>query len=329
MAQYDAPTEEVVDNVANSNISPQNQQAIANLFQGQATVNVAVYDPANPPQNADLIIVPPGVQFTSDPGGAVVIFQGNAEVEFNAAAAEEAGRVIIAQSNDDQNIGFASGEYTLETGAGDDNITVNQGVSITMDTGYGFDTVNLGGNREDHTFEVDANGNVIVNGGNYVLTNVQVIQFDDHMSVVVANEDQAIVARMYKILFDRDPDSEGLQYWFDLLADTFEAGHHDMWDVTHAFMNSDEFVAMYGGKSDEEYLEALYQGMGRAPDEAGMNYWLDVINNPEEMIEGWTGDGDNAWVHVFYAFAYSDEASDLMGLNGNNYIIPLYDDDVA
>lgn len=340
MAQYDQSNEEFNEAIDNTDISDDTKEEIKSLFEGQEDVTLEnydpeTYDPENPP---DVLIVPEGQELTSDPGAAVVIWLGKADnVTFGSplgdgdamaadlGGAEGAGRVIVALSDDDQSMSFVgTGKFTVETGAGDDELTLEAGVSATMDTGYGFDTVNLSGNRADHTFNVDAKGNVIINGGQYVLKNAEVIQFDDHMSVVAANEDQAIVARMYKILFDRDPDSEGLQYWFDLLqSNSFGDGTHDMWDVTHVFMDSDEYKEMYGGKSDEEVLQQLYQGLrGAEPDQEGFNYWMDIIEN-------WDNEGENVLVHVFYAFAYSDEASQLMGMDGSNYIISLYDDDVA
>ncbi len=325
MAQYDMPKDEFNEQIGNSDISPENKAAIDALFAGKDNVNVGTYDPENPPEGADVIIVPEGTELTGDPGGALIIFQGGASGEFEAG---DEPRAIIAQSGDNQTLIFTGdGQVTVETGAGSDIITVAPGVEATIDTGEGFDGVVITKSGGNVSFEIDADGNLLVTGSSYTLAGVEVVQFTDSLSVIAQDEDQAIVARLYQILFDREPDMEGLEYWFDTLQDaSFGDGTYDMWDVTHAFMNSDEFAAKYADLTDEEYLTELYLGMtGRAPDAEGMSYWLDVLANPEEMIAGWTGDGDNAYVHVNYAFAYSSEATEAMGLDGTQYIVPLYD----
>ncbi|WP_459937938.1 DUF4214 domain-containing protein [Desulfonatronum parangueonense] len=300
------------------------KQQIAAKFADKESVNIATVEVDGPmPTGADIVIVPEGVGLTQDPGSPVVIFQGSAQgVTFEAG---EQPRAIIAQSNDDQTLILTgNGQATVETGSGRDVVTVAPGVEATVNTGDGFDGVFITKSGQNVEFEVDADGNVIVTGSSFTLTGVEVIMFEDTFHVVAQDEDQAIVARMYKILFDRDPDMEGLEYWFDTLQDDSV----DMWDVTHAFMNSDEFNEKYAGLDDEEFLTNLYLGMtGRDADPEGMAYWLDVMANPEAFIGTWKGDEDNAQIHVTYAFAYSEEANQTMGLDGTKYIIPLYDMD--
>lgn len=315
MAQYDMPKDELDQEVEKFDVSDATRDAIKKQFEGKESVNVATYDPEAPPQDADIIVVPPGVEVTQDPGGALLVFQGPATGTFQAT---EAGRTIIANSVEED--GSPVNNTITFTGSG----------NVTVETGDGFDVVELtDSNREDAGFEVDENGNVIITGSSYTLSGVEVVKFGDAMSVIAEDEDQAIVARMYQILLNREPDLEGLEWWLETLQDaSFGDGTYDMWDVTHAFMVSKEYEEKYDGMENDEFLTQLYLGLnGREPDAEGFAYWMDVLANPEEMIEDWAGDGDNAKVHVVYAFAYSDEADQVMGLEGSKYIVPLYDDD--
>ncbi|TVQ96634.1 MAG: DUF4214 domain-containing protein [Desulfovibrionales bacterium] len=328
MAQYDMPKETFVEELNASDISDATRQKIIESFAEKDDVLVANYDPDNPPDGADVVVIPDGVTLEADPGGSLVIFQGGTQGQTFVAG--DAPRAIIAQSNDDQTLIFTGeGQATVETGSGRDVVTLAPGVEATVSTGEGFDGVVITKSGENVQFEVDANGNVLVTGSSFQLSGVEYIKFDDSFHVVAEEEDQAIVARMYKILFDRDPDVEGLEYWFDTLQSaSFGDGTYNMWDVTHAFMNSDEFNTKYEDMSDADFLTNLYLGMsGRDPDEEGFAYWLDVLANPEENIGTWQGEGDNAWVHVTYSFAFSEEANQAMGLDGTKYIIPLYDMD--
>ncbi|MCF8104314.1 MAG: DUF4214 domain-containing protein [Desulfohalobiaceae bacterium] len=310
-------------------MSAATKASVSSLFAEQDNVVVSNFDPDDPPgADVDVVIVPSGTTLTADPGGSVVIFQGQASGTFTAS--QDGGRAFIAQSDDGQDLNFdGQGEVTVETGAGTDSFDVSSDVAVTVDAGGGFDDLNLGENRGDVEFAVDEDGNLVITGSSYTVENMETIQFGDALSVVAEDEDQAIVGRMYQVLFDREADQEGLKYWFDTLeSESFDDDTHDMWDVTHAFMNSEEFTEKYGELDNEEFVTQLYLGMNdRAPDEEGLNYWTDVLENPEEMIAGWDGEDDNAKVHVVYAFAYSDEAEKAMGLEGSKYIVPTFDDD--
>jgi hypothetical protein len=51
--------------------------------------------------------------------------------------------------------------------------------------------------------------------------------------------------------------------------------------VAQSFVNSDEFRALYGAQpSNAEILTRYYQNvLHRAPDQAGFDYWLDVMDH--------------------------------------------------
>jgi photosystem II stability/assembly factor-like uncharacterized protein len=95
---------------------------------------------------------------------------------------------------------------------------------------------------------------------------------------------EAFVTRFYKLCLLRDPDSAGLDGWVNALLNGTLTGS----DVANGFVFSPEFFNK--NTTNEEYLKVLYEAFfNRQPDAAGMQGWLDAMNNGasrEDVLNG-------------------------------------------
>jgi hypothetical protein len=124
------------------------------------------------------------------------------------------------------------------------------------------------------------------------LTNVEFLQFSDK-TIFVESTDNAAVARLYQAALGRAPDIPGLSGWenvyaqvsaaakaqgtFVSLAETPVAG---LASIAAGFTDSTEFQQKYGALSDTAFVTQLYQNvLGRAPDEAGLDGWLNAMHH--------------------------------------------------
>lgn len=83
------------------------------------------------------------------------------------------------------------------------------------------------------------------------------------------------VYRLYQAAFNRKPDLGGLGFWI-AQADRGAA----MKDIAASFIASQEFINLYGANpSNESFVTSLYYNvLHRAPDPAGYNYWVNILN---------------------------------------------------
>jgi hypothetical protein len=79
------------------------------------------------------------------------------------------------------------------------------------------------------------------------------------------------VDRLYRATFRRSPDDAGLHHW----VAQRDAGMPVL-GVARRFALSTEFRRTYDPLSDPEFIDRLYRNvLGRAPDQAGLSFWLD------------------------------------------------------
>jgi len=84
-------------------------------------------------------------------------------------------------------------------------------------------------------------------------------------------EERRMMGEAYLAYYARSSDPAGEDFWAEALA----ASGGDLGALIAAFSNAPEFAARYGAMSDEELVDALYRQLfGRAPEEAGMTYYL-------------------------------------------------------
>ncbi len=82
------------------------------------------------------------------------------------------------------------------------------------------------------------------------------------------------VTRCYNVALSRQPDEDGYKYWIDSLTNGSACGAQ----VGFGFIFSNEYINK--NRSNEEFVRDLYSMyFGRTPDEAGFNYWVNLLNN--------------------------------------------------
>lgn len=134
----------------------------------------------------------------------------------------------------------------------------------------------------------------VVTGVSPGYTVIQVKTKDGSMSatatVYVYDEIESFVVRLYDKCLGREPDAGGLTYWDQRLVTKQISGT----EAAYGFVFSEEYLSK--NTSNEEYVEMLYVVfMNRKPDESGLNYWVDYLE------QGLSRE------YVFAGFAHSQE----------------------
>lgn len=82
--------------------------------------------------------------------------------------------------------------------------------------------------------------------------------------------------RMYQAAFGRTPDEPGLGYWVDQMQKGLSIE-----EMAIGFINSVEFKELFGSdQSDDSFVASIYENvLGRAPDQAGLNWWVEQLEN--------------------------------------------------
>ncbi|MFC0351971.1 DUF4214 domain-containing protein [Undibacterium danionis] len=84
------------------------------------------------------------------------------------------------------------------------------------------------------------------------------------------------IQKIYIAYFNRPADVAGLAYWEGQLS----ANKISMEGLAQSFSEQVEYRNTYGGKNTYDVVSALYQNLfGRAPDSAGLAYWVGQIDN--------------------------------------------------
>ncbi|UOD50404.1 DUF4214 domain-containing protein [Orrella daihaiensis] len=107
------------------------------------------------------------------------------------------------------------------------------------------------------------------------LVGVERLQFSD---VTLALDIDGIAAeayRIYKAAFDRQPDLTGLGFWIK----NMDAGM-GLEAVAQEFINSAEFIRMYGANpTDEQFVDLLYANvLDRQADQSGYDFWIGALD---------------------------------------------------
>lgn len=84
------------------------------------------------------------------------------------------------------------------------------------------------------------------------------------------------VSNLYVALFNRAPDTEGMKFWSEALANGASVSQ-----LADGFLTAPEGVAIYPpSQTGEQFVTAFYQTVfGRAPDAGGLAFWLAALNN--------------------------------------------------
>ncbi len=82
----------------------------------------------------------------------------------------------------------------------------------------------------------------------------------------------AFLERMYAYVLGRDADPAGVNYWSNLLQSDEITGS----ELVHKFFNSQEMKNK--NLDDEEFVKTAYKAIfGRNPDQGGLKYWVDQL----------------------------------------------------
>lgn len=165
-----------------------------------------------------------------------------------------------------------------------------------MSTPVSLTTLLLSGTRSQYGIQVDNLGNAVVkntsSGQTTTGSAVGEIQFSD-IGVYVLNPAEANVARLYQAALGREPDAPGLSGWINIFytesttaqgSDNFtslaETPVSSLPNLAYGFTQSSEFQQKYGSLTDTGFVTQLYQNvLSRAPDTAGLNGWLGLMQN--------------------------------------------------
>jgi hypothetical protein len=163
--------------------------------------------------------------------------------------------------------------------AGIDTLIATQG-NDSIDGGTGTDTLILACPRASYTLSKATTGWTIISvaEGTDRLVNVERIQFADITVALDIDGTAGQAYRVYQAAFNRTPDNDGLKYWIDAMD-----GGASLQDVAAGFVNSAEFVALYGANStNADFLTHLYSNvLHRTPDAGGYNWWLNTLNTAQ------------------------------------------------
>ncbi len=96
----------------------------------------------------------------------------------------------------------------------------------------------------------------------------------------------AQILRLYQAIFGRAPDLDGAKYWIDINNRGFS-----VFAIAGFMAESQEWANTYADKTNEEFVTEMYSNvLGRNYDQAGRDYWLDLVdgtnlhgNNPENV----------------------------------------------
>ena len=121
--------------------------------------------------------------------------------------------------------------------------------------------------------------------------------FEDKVIANASDVNASMAFRLYEAVFNRNPmegDTAGLGYW----VGEIDAGM-TLEDVAARFIDSSEFVAVYGASPDNPtFLTKLYENiLDRSPDSEGYGWWLNELNTNSERTQA----------KVLAEFAESDE----------------------
>jgi hypothetical protein len=181
------------------------------------------------------------------------------------------------------------GDDTLDAGAGDDVLHGGGGNDV-LAGGGGMDLATYDAKLANYTITHDASGwqvqDKVGSDGKDTLTGVERLQFADASVALDLDGVAAQAYRIYRAAFDRTPDLPGLGYWISVM-DKGSSVH----ELASGFVNSKEFADLYGSApTNADIVTRLYTNiLHRAPDQAGYDYWVDILNSKKADLIGVLG----------------------------------------
>lgn len=197
-------------------------------------------------------------------------FQGKVYIQELLFPERELAEYLVGSRLSEMIYGLG-GDDTIVAYAGDDSLDGGRGLDMAVylgaSTQYSISLGSVTSSVEDSILDRDGADN---------LTNIERLQFIDTNIALDLSGTAGQAYRIYEAVLDRAPDPEGLGYWIN----DMDRGV-SLTTIAQGFIASKEFQDKYGVKpSYETYVNLLYQNiLGRAPDAAGLNYWLSNMQN--------------------------------------------------
>lgn len=196
--------------------------------------------------------------------------------------------ILAGTGGNDQIMGYAGNDYLdggdgddrLDGGIGDDVLTGGSGTNYIYG-GDGLDTIKYSITRNNITLKKNTNGTYTATNSNFTdtINTAEFLDFSDGLCSILnafyIREYQEEFTRLYKGLYNRLPDKDGLKYWVNdiLTGNTIQ-------NAAQAFTQLQEFQSIYGQNvNNRDFVYTLYNKiLNRAPDATGLNYWINEIN---------------------------------------------------
>ena len=113
---------------------------------------------------------------------------------------------------------------------------------------------------------------------------VQNILLETVAPELTADEEKrrAFIQRFYQLVLDREPDTDGLNFWLSQLENSNDSDVAG--EIARGFFESDEFIGRQ--TSDSEFLDIAYHSFfDRDPDAEGKQYWIDKLSAGESRLD--------------------------------------------
>lgn len=205
--------------------------------------------------------------------------------------------LVFGSNYDDLIVGYG-GSDVLDGGGGADTIFGGEGADL-LTGGGGDDAINGGAGIDSARYifgDPTTSGNYSITKSNTLdvwfvrqessfqskdegldtLAGVERLVFSDVNVALDIDGTSAVAYRLYKAAFDRVPDLAGLGFWIA----SMDIGVTGL-EVAQGFINSPEFLAMYGAdSSNADFVDRLYLNILDRPGETeGRSYWINALDN--------------------------------------------------
>lgn len=169
--------------------------------------------------------------------------------------------------------------------AGGNDVLFGMGGNDMLNGAVGLDTALYSGKRSDYIVlrSADSWSVVSVADGLDTLVDIERLIFADRHVAIDIDGVGGQAYRLYQAAFARTPDGGGLGFWMKSMD-----GGVTLRDVAAGFIQSDEYKAAYGtNQTNAQLVEKFYFNiLGRAPERAGSDFWINVLNTKADTVEG-------------------------------------------
>ncbi|MDZ5601461.1 DUF4214 domain-containing protein [Pseudomonas sp. RP23018S] len=211
----------------------------------------------------------------------LVVATGNGDDIINVKGDQN---TLIDGGDGNDTITTGNGNNTVIAGLGNNNVTTGSGNDTVIlsgtnhadvvDTGAGYDVVQLDGSRDDYDLTVGNSFNVNLTGNQTAaISNAEFLSFVDGDNVetiaLAHSEAEASALRLFEGLLGRDADQDGAKFFVDQVN---QGTSLDV--IANQFLNSAEFAGAANGDNINDLYNAL---LGRDADQDGATLFQNYL----------------------------------------------------